>query len=144
MEHLDEPTTAELLAEADALHGSLGAALSAISRSASEDAVTVTVDLHGKLTGLAFTAQAMLLRPAELAVRISRATTEAAAAALADGMQVLTENCGELVAEAVAEHTARIAQPQEAEPAPAVATSTVDDEEAEFAPRSWAIAWDAG
>lgn len=136
---MHEPTINELLADADALpeRGGLGAALDAISRNVSDDAVSVTVNLHGKLVGLEFTEHAMQLPAAELAARISQATSEAAAAALADGMQALTDACGEHIAAAVAEHIpVTPAQPAE-RPA---AQSRADDEE--FTPQSWAIAWD--
>ncbi|MGH3434509.1 MAG: hypothetical protein ACRDQB_16915 [Thermocrispum sp.] len=134
-----EPTVAELLAEADALpeHGTLGATLDAINRTVRDDTVVVTVNLHGKLIGLELSEQAMNLPSADLAERISGATAEAAAAALADGLQAVTDVCGEHIAAAVIDYTGPIVPARPEPPAPAVDT---DDEE--FAPRSWAIAWD--
>lgn len=132
----DEPSIEQLLAEADALPepGTLGAALDAINRSVSDETVAVTVNLHGKLVGLELAERAMSLPPAELADRISRATTEAAAAALADGMHLLTETCGEAVVSAVQEHVSAVQEH---------VSAIQDDDEDGFAPRSWAIAWDA-
>lgn len=133
---MHEPTIDELLADADALpeRGGLGAALDAISRNVSDDAVSVTVNLHGKLVGLEFTDHAMQLPAAELAARISQSTSEAAAAALADGMQALTDACGEQIAAAVARKST-------VDTGKAKAHNENDDEE--FVPQSWALAWDA-
>lgn len=130
-----DPSLAELLAEADALpeHGGLGAALAAINRSVHDDAVTVTVNLHGKLVGLVLAEPAMQLPSADLAERISRATAEAAAAALADGVQVIADVCGEHIAAAIA--------PRDGGTRGTERGTRGDDEE--LTPQSWAIAWDA-
>lgn len=60
---MHEPTIDELLADADALpeRGGLGAALDAIRCNVNDDAVSATVNLHGKLVGLEFTEHAMQL-----------------------------------------------------------------------------------
>lgn len=103
MQPHDERSIEDLLAEADAgrERGTLGATLDAINRSVHDVAVSVTVNLHGKLIGLELTEHAMALPPGELAARISAATTEAAAAALADGMQVLTDSFGGWIGDAI-------------------------------------------
>ncbi|HEX7304750.1 hypothetical protein [Lentzea sp.] len=67
----------------------LRAALDAITRSAREDDVVVTVDLHGKLVGLELGPRAMELRPVALAACVQRLTAYAAEAALAAGAEVL-------------------------------------------------------
>ena len=135
-----EPTVAELLAEADALpeHGTLGATLDAIARTVRDETVAVTVTLHGKLVGLELSEQAMHLPSADLAERISRATAEAAAAALADGLQAVSDVCGADVAAACAEYTGPVVPAQADGPEP---PAQHDDDE-DFAPQSWAIAWD--
>lgn len=89
MTHLPQ-TIEDVLAE-DEEREPLGAsaALDAITRSAREDDVVVTVDLHGKLVGLELGQRAMALRPAALAARLDRLTAVAAEAALAAGAEVL-------------------------------------------------------
>jgi len=86
----EPPTIEDMLAEDDE-RGPLEAraALDAITRTAREDDVVVTVDLHGKLIGLELGRHAMALRPAALAARLSRLTAVAAEAALAAGAEVL-------------------------------------------------------
>ncbi|MCR3750480.1 hypothetical protein [Lentzea californiensis] len=87
---LEPPTIEEVPAE-DEERGPLEAraALDAITRTAREDDVVVTVDLHGKLVGLELGRRAMALRPAALAACLDRLTAVAAEAALAAGAEVL-------------------------------------------------------
>ncbi|WP_053733732.1 hypothetical protein [Nocardia sp. NRRL S-836] len=86
-----EPQTIEDMLAADEEREPLDvrAALDAITRSAREGDVVVTVDLHGKLVGLELGPRAMALRPAALASRVHRLVDEAAEAALAAGAEVL-------------------------------------------------------
>ncbi|MCX2951581.1 hypothetical protein [Lentzea sp. NEAU-D7] len=67
----------------------LRAALDAITRTAREDDVVVTVDLHGKLVGLELGPRAVELRPVALADCLQRLVAYAAEAALAAGAEVL-------------------------------------------------------
>ena len=69
----------------------LGERLDAVRREASASGVTVVVDLHGKPVDLAFTREALALRPAELASVIRRLADEAAAAAVAEGLSILAD-----------------------------------------------------
>ncbi len=83
-------TLEDMLAEDDDREAlGVGAALDAITRSAREDDVVVTVDLHGKLIGLELGPRAMALRPAALAARVHRLADSAAAAALDAGAELL-------------------------------------------------------
>ncbi|MFE9749695.1 hypothetical protein ACFYOT_32700 [Saccharothrix saharensis] len=69
----------------------LGERLDSIRREASGRGVTVVVDLHGKPVDLAFTREALAMRPAELAGVIRELADEAAAAAVAEGMSILSD-----------------------------------------------------
>ena len=86
-----EPRSLEEVLAEDEQREPLGlrAALDAITRSAREDDVVVTVDLHGKLVGLELGPRAMELRPVALAACLQRLTAGAAEAALAAGAEVL-------------------------------------------------------
>jgi hypothetical protein len=69
----------------------LGERLDAVRCEASSSGVTVVVDLHGKPVDLAFTREALALRPVELASVIRRLADEAAAAAVAEGLSILAD-----------------------------------------------------
>jgi hypothetical protein len=69
----------------------LGERLDAVRREASASGVTVVVDLHGKPVDLAFTREALTLRPAELAGLIRELVDEAAAAAVAEGVAIVAD-----------------------------------------------------
>ncbi|MFD5826093.1 hypothetical protein [Lentzea sp. NPDC060358] len=92
----------ELAEDEDRAPLGLRAALDAITRTAREDDVAVTVDLHGKLVGLELGPRAMELRPVALAECLSRLTAYAAEDALAAGAEVLAVVLEEPVALPVA------------------------------------------
>ncbi len=69
----------------------LGERLDAVRCEASGRGVTVVVDLHGKPVDLAFTREALALRPAELAGLVRELADEAAAAAVAEGTAILAD-----------------------------------------------------
>ncbi|TQM84137.1 hypothetical protein FHX81_6577 [Saccharothrix saharensis] len=69
----------------------LGERLDSIRREASGRGVTVVVDLHGKPVDLAFSREALAMRPAELAGVIRALADEAAAAAVAEGVSILSD-----------------------------------------------------
>ncbi|MEU7481708.1 hypothetical protein AB0A63_37430 [Lentzea sp. NPDC042327] len=94
-----EPQTVEEMLAEDDDREPLGvrAALDAITCSAREDDVVVTVDLHGKLVGLDLGPRAMAVRPAALAARIHRLVECAAQEALQEGEAVLAAVLDEAV-----------------------------------------------
>ena len=69
----------------------LGERLDAVRCEASGRGVTVVVDLHGKPVDLAFTREALTLRPAELAALVRELADEAAASAVAEGRSILAD-----------------------------------------------------
>lgn len=90
-----ERTVAELIADAEAMpDGTRSAELAAIRQDATEDGVTVTVDVYGKLVALRLDPSAMTAGATELAQRIrnlvAKAATDAtrAAAATLPGLPV--------------------------------------------------------
>ncbi|GAA1350230.1 YbaB/EbfC family nucleoid-associated protein [Saccharothrix algeriensis] len=75
----------------DARGPGLGERLDAIRAEASGDGVSVTVDLHGKPVDLAFSREALALRPEALAHAVRRLVARAAADALSRATAVLSE-----------------------------------------------------
>jgi hypothetical protein len=69
----------------------LGERLDAVRAEASGRGVTVVVDLHGKPVDLAFTREALSLRPAELAAVIRDLADEAATAAVTEARSILAD-----------------------------------------------------
>lgn len=87
-----EQTVDEMVTEAEEHEpAGLRDQLDAITGSVSEDGVSVTVDLHGKLIGLTLDQHVMTSRPTELAARVQRLAAFAATDALAAGMAVLAD-----------------------------------------------------
>lgn len=101
----DDRSIDELLAEAEVLGrpGTLGSDLDSVTASSGDELVDVTVNVHGKLTGLRLARQATSLPSAELALRIRTHVTAAAADALRQGMEHLERVVNPLVMAALAE-----------------------------------------
>ncbi|MCE6994816.1 hypothetical protein LZG04_08370 [Saccharothrix sp. S26] len=69
----------------------LGERLDAVRAEASGRGVTVVVDLHGKPVDLAFTREALSLRPDDLAAVIRDLAAEAATAAVTEARSILAD-----------------------------------------------------
>src|SRR5690606_5013855 len=65
--------------------------------------VALAVDLHGMLTGLQLTEEALSLGPEQLAAEIMRLSGEACTASLQNGLRAIEAGCGGDVAAAVVE-----------------------------------------
>lgn len=114
--------------------------LARIECTAHGDGIAATVNLEGRLVDLTLTAQAVALPADELAAEVFRLTQEAAAAALAEGLDALTPVAGEDLA---AELRALI----DARPKPTVPTApvaepprrTLDESDDFSAVETWAV-----
>lgn len=126
-----EAYTVDELLEPDTEQAGLFDRLGGITATRSSDGIEVTVNLEGRLIGLALAPHALGVDPARLAAEIFQLTQQASAAALAEGIATLAPVAGE-------ELTAELTELLDADP-PQPARRPLDDQDDFSAVESWAL-----
>jgi len=137
----DDRTVEELIAAAGELaatSGALAATLAGVSGRAREGGVSLSVDLHCRLTGLEFDQRAMSLRADELASRITSLARRATVEAMTTGVSALADIVDGEVIESVLAH---IGPGGSGEPDHASRRQSTSDDIEDYTPSSWRMSW---